>query len=508
MMQSHNSEETQVIEVSVVHAMFKRLEECFDEKIKEVKRECMQQIKTPSQETDLCKKISDMELEEDVRKCAALKMCGDIDELAERIGKLELDNLRKMITISGLYADTEKMDIARRQVDSFIAEKLGINLKIDSCYHIGTAVPKTLVVTLHSIREKEKVMRHKSYLKGYKNKDGKPYYVNNFYAPVNLESRRKHREMVEKNENAGEEKVEMQTKGKNLLIEGTKYQGAIQPPKAQQIIDMTVEEVKRIVNAKIANGPAIEKEMNKFTGYSADVESLQQIRDVYMKLRLAHPKARHIMCAYQIEDQEEKYYDRSRCCDDGEHGASSKLLEILTGNRISQKAIFVVRYYSGQKIGPARFTCICEAAEECIKLNPYNEILGENQYVHHDEEISQPSQDESETAVKFNNEREAREEKMDTRTGASRKEKKTYRGRNERRGGARNNYPGAGSMRSRQNSSPEEVYHKKTNYEYGYDDYEDWENSYSYERDYPQINPWNGRGSGRGRYGQRSYSRY
>ena len=480
----HQNEETQVIEVAVVHSMFKRLEESFEKKIQQVKEELLKPVQMEVDESSgpTASKLSSLELEGDVMKAAVTKMNGNVDELTEKLSKLELDNYKKMITITGLYTDTEDLDVARRQVDAFFAKYLGINLRIETCYPIGVSNPPSKVVVLQSLREKDQIMRNKNMLKGRKNADGKPYFINNYYAPESLEKRRQSRHMQKVNEEAGEEKVKMVIKGETVTVDGVKYQPKITPPNAQNILEMSVEEVKKIVEMKIDYGPAIEKDENKFTGYAVSVDSIQQIKDAYMKLRLSHPKARHILCAYSIQDGNEKLIDRTGHCDDGEHGASVKLLQILEENNITKKAIFVVRYYSGKKIGTDRFTCICEAAVECIKLNPYNALLNEDQFVHHDEEVSQP---EEEVPVKNDDGQESRKKQ-------SRRSYKSQRGR----GGNRQNYskyPPTSHQESRKRgryTPPEYGYHKRASVDYDYNSDHGLDYYDNYEREYPPLNQW------------------
>ena len=83
-----------------------------------------------------------------------------------------------------------------------------------------------------------------------------------------------------------------------------------------------------------------------------------------MRLRICHPKARHIMCAYLLPESEK--FGNSGACDDGEHGAAMKILSYMLEKRLESRAIFVARYYNGIKIGPSRFKCILEAVESCI----------------------------------------------------------------------------------------------------------------------------------------------
>ena len=250
--------------------------------------------------------------------------------------------------------------------------------------------PPMKVVKFHSVREKEKVMRHKANLKGIKNSQGKHYYINNYFPPSKLEKKKQQKWLLQQNELLKDEKIKMEVKGGVLWIDDVKHKSKIQPPNAQDLLNMEIQDMEEVVKLKLEHGPQREKAGNQFIKYTMCTSSLKQVCDANFKLRLAHPKARHIRCAYVIKDEEEAQHDRQGNCDDGEHGASINLLEILLGNNISQCAVYVLRYYSRVKIGPDRFDCICEAAEECVKLNGFNTITQQMQ------EISQPDEDREE----------------------------------------------------------------------------------------------------------------
>ena len=68
-------------------------------------------------------------------------------------------------------------------------------------------------------------------------------------------------------------------------------------------------------------------------------------------------------------------------CDDGEHSASNIILQAMIESGIIQQVIFVVRYFSGVKIGKARFTCIQSAVQQCMELYPNNRITGNEQKI-------------------------------------------------------------------------------------------------------------------------------
>ena len=77
------------------------------------------------------------------------------------------------------------------------------------------------------------------------------------------------------------------------------------------------------------------------------------------KMRQNFPEASHIMAAYSIKNGDG--YE-----DDREFGASSRILNILKDNSVSNVAIFVVRYFDGKHIGPKRHELIKKVTTELL----------------------------------------------------------------------------------------------------------------------------------------------
>ena len=116
---------------------------------------------------------------------------------------------------------------------------------------------------------------------------------------------------------------------------------------------------------------------NEYIGYAASCKTHKQVRDLYMKLKLQHVAARHIICAYCLPGIETYYHQDY--VDDGEFGAGRFLLQLLTPNHITRRAVFVVRYYSGNKLGQKRHDTMLQAAEDVLTKSTYNTILGVHQ---------------------------------------------------------------------------------------------------------------------------------
>ena len=276
--------------------------------------------------------------------------------IAEKVRRLEQTQHNKMIVISGLTLTGKKYE-KMRQLENFFETELGINPFIEDFYETGVKQPTLKVVTLQSLRDKQMVMRHKSYLKGVVNEFKSPIYINDYLPQEAFEKRKRHKEIYRVNQQSKEDKkLDMELERGELYVNGNPYVNPLAPPNPQDILDLTTGQLAEVMNLELSGGPEISNEGNVFQAYSLCTNSLKEVQEAYLKMKLTHPKARHIMCAYYIED-ENPLLSRG-CCDDGEYGASQRILDFLVEHSFICKAIYFVRYYSGKKIGPDRFMCI------------------------------------------------------------------------------------------------------------------------------------------------------
>ena len=146
-------------------------------------------------------------------------------------------------------------------------------------------------------------------------------------------------------------------------------------PDSEEILDMSPKDLQKVLGLPVCKGDSLEKDGNIFTAYTLAVDSHDKIHDAYLKMRLCNPKARHIICAYWLENEEAEVHHRKGYCDDGEHGAGAKLLDYMCEQNLAARAIFVTRRYSGVKIGVDRFKYIIKAANSCLLMYPRNSVL-------------------------------------------------------------------------------------------------------------------------------------
>jgi len=84
-------------------------------------------------------------------------------------------------------------------------------------------------------------------------------------------------------------------------------------------------------------------------------------------------RATHNIYAWRLSTLSEsgKMVDLHDCEDDGENGAGSKLLHLITMMKANNLIVVVTRWYGGRHLGPDRFRHICNVARMCIQRSGF-----------------------------------------------------------------------------------------------------------------------------------------
>ena len=168
----------------------------------------------------------------------------------------------------------------------------------------------------------------------------------------------------------------MSFKKRKLHIGNYPYSKQIGAPAVKDILKVTPEQRKKWSKVKVVPGNVIVRGKCSFQGYSLITGKLETIREAYCKLQEIHSDARHIVCAYRIPGR--NFAALQDCVDDDEHSAGDTLLSLLCDAQIFNRAVFVVRYYGGEHLGPGRFQAFTEAVQSAITHDPYNHITKGN----------------------------------------------------------------------------------------------------------------------------------
>ena len=325
------------------------------------------------------------------------RMAIEMAELRNRLDNVELSTCRNAITIVGLHLDNQEKIENIREIESFIAENIGVHICVEDFYRSGNQDPRLIVVYLQSMQQKRDVLHFKSYLKGFKNRNGRPVFINDFI-PANVQEKKKRdRDIFTISDSLPTPTEVSYIKGR-LTVRGQPYVQKVTPPSPKDIVDISPQDLKRVLDMKIQHGGTVSQEGSIFDGYTAAVATHKEVRDLYLKVRLMHPQARHVVCAYNIKG--DPIYNQD-FCDDGEHSAGRAILNSLLNWNMDNRVVFVTRVYGGTKMGAGRFECYKDASKMAIQALPWNEKLSITQKIPEDQrDPSPPSKDPELTSVK------------------------------------------------------------------------------------------------------------
>ena len=302
-----------------------------------------------------------------------------IEDLAKRIDSLEMSNSRRMAILTGLQLSSKK-SVCIKQLEDLFYEELEVYTRIEDAYTIGEKAPKPTVITFQTMDDKNNIFQQKHLLKEVRSTDGAKVFLNH-YLPAQENEKRKRERKIHKINNAsvGDSKQELSYAKGGLKIGTETYRKKVTPPDPTDLLEYTVPQLDEILKKPSTKGPPIKKSDNRLVAYGLDTNNIEEVRETYFKIRLLHAKARHIICAYNLQSLPADQFQLIDSYDDGEAGAGAYLLENMVNSKIEAKAIYVVRYPGKQKLEGGRLQAYLEAAKAMLALKPRNNVTKEDQ---------------------------------------------------------------------------------------------------------------------------------
>ena len=254
----------------------------------------------------------------------------------------------------------------------FFEQALHLEVRVDDYFFIGRANPRAVVVEFETLEDKRSVMKAKTQLKNLNTGGGKQVYINEYLPLAIQEKRKRERKIIadiEKELDPNDEEADsgVAYTSSGLTIHGVPYRKKINPPTPRELLDLEPEELKEVLKTPTKRAEAVVKEGSRFIAYTAPVRNLQNIRQIYMKLKLVQPNARHIVCSYILKEGGPVHATHD-FHDDGEPGSGRILLELMERNGFENCALFIVRKYGGFKLGAERYNCYLQAARRVLDI--------------------------------------------------------------------------------------------------------------------------------------------
>ena len=299
-----------------------------------------------------------------------------VSELQNRIEKLELQNAKRTLVISGFYA-SEKRNVCRQQLEHFFSNNMEIQVNIEDLYFMGDFSPPNIVVILQSQAEKKLVFKNIGKIKTFVNKDDRKIIFKDYLMPMEYEKRHRQDEVLQDNEER-ENKQDISFQGRNMLISGFSIPNQVQVPDPTTVLQMKEEELDKIWNLPIKYGPQLFQKGNTILAATIEADDFQSVNNAYLAIKLRFAGARHIVAAWNFPTN--FVYDGQDYKDDDEHGMGRFILNLMIRNDISHRVIFAIRH-CGEKLQKERFTMYEEAIMQLLKQYPHNNILQHDQQI-------------------------------------------------------------------------------------------------------------------------------
>ena len=301
-----------------------------------------------------------------------------VSELTGRMEKQEANQAKRMAVLTGLEVHQKKY-LARRQIEDFLIEQVQVEVEIEDFYYIGKTEYKDIVITFATVNQKRSIFRNLDNIKHLRNRNGKRYSFRDFWTPTQTSFNKKSQQIA--NTVALEEPVDQKpvcTTRTAIYVGDEKYEPRVTAPEATSVLRYPLKKLNEILSISMERGDTFECDGNIFIPYSLCTTDFSQINDAYMKLRLNHAEARHIVCAWNVVGIPK--YECSDGCDDGDHGVAEMMLQVMRDNNINNRVIYVVRK-CGAKLNEKRTDCYIKAVRQIIKQFPENPVTGHSQQI-------------------------------------------------------------------------------------------------------------------------------
>ena len=284
-----------------------------------------------------------------------------LKECKDKITDLTARSMANNIVITGIMGDKEEGGDCKPAVLTFLKDKMLMNIEDDEIKvahrvgKFGGTKPRPIVVRC-VYKLKERLFSYTKNLKGKTNSQGDYYNIRQQLPEPLLSEKIDREERLRAIRKANDQlpieeqhrKVPAYIKGKMLYINKVPQKQIVKPPTVQEILNISPQDKEKMEAITWCNSDPVNDKGSVFKGFAVRIQSAQDVRLVYRKIKLHYPESHHIIMAYAV-----KTYVGFQ--DNGKYSAGKILQNILLGSGCKNTAVFVTREYSGTHLGPRRF---------------------------------------------------------------------------------------------------------------------------------------------------------
>lgn len=298
----------------------------------------------------------------DITKGLLHKQSNQIATLKSRQTDLIARSMAENITIVGIGNDKPNVD-TKTLVLGFLEDELGVVLEdeenIPIAHRIGTSTKghHRPIVFKCPVSLKKRIFENTHKLAG------KRFSVNQQLPDALAESRRENRQKIKQIQHLEEGKMDKDKstfliRNNRLYVNGQLQRKKIIPPPPIDLFPCATDR-NRMAQIPMKYSQTKPAQTSSFSAAACTVDSMNDIHLAYKRLFREFPEADHIVAAANYQ-QEEMFQD------DSEFGAGYRLLNIIRDFHLGNVAVFVIRHYGGEHVGPMRFAIMKDVAEEAI----------------------------------------------------------------------------------------------------------------------------------------------
>lgn len=293
---------------------------------------------------------------------------------AEKITQMQARSMRKNLIISGVDDDeppqVETTYSLTQKVNKLMVEKLKMKepAQLKACHRFGqpdASGVRPVVIKVQDIDDKFAILAKGPNLKDCVNKNGKKYYISEQLPDKLQEEKRYNQYWVQENKHNPQSKLEMKITRNRLRINNQPYVRKVQTPTAAEILRLDDHELSSARHVRLYEGGSKLHGGSEFLAFAARVDTIEDVRNAYRKLKVKYADASHISSAHRFDPPQGPFNQEAH--DDHEYGMGRTLLKILQENNMANAAVFVIRYFGGVHIGTVRFGIAKELASKALK---------------------------------------------------------------------------------------------------------------------------------------------
>ena len=289
----------------------------------------------------------------------------DIGNIQKRVERNEIRSLKGALTIRGIKE--EKDENPRDVVKMFLIDKMEMTCvpEIQTCHRIGKGRNRPMFIKLLDPDNVRIIFRHVSKLKGKTNDNGEFYFIDAQLTETQNVQRRRLQDIKKENQAMPvSHQLDIAVHGTTATIDNQEYVKQVKTPTAKYVLTASTKEKDAFRSFHVQSGNREEYQGSKFMVYTAKVNSFKDVQKAYAKVKDANLAAAHILCGYRIFAKDFPF--KQDFSNDGDHQIGKVILDILKTQGVFNVAVFIVRYYDGDHIGPQRFNIVHRLTEQAI----------------------------------------------------------------------------------------------------------------------------------------------